>query len=103
MESHGKVLGTVHHTRQALFEEDWETNEVEWNGKAETKADFPAAGEAGKAVFWPTLGWSKRTFESPGFSAEESLISASAVPHGWAHHMSQPWDVVIDLSGSKAS
>ena len=34
-----------------------------------------------RALFWPTLEFKVETFDNSGFSGEETLISAPAVPH----------------------
>ena len=49
------------------------------------KAAFLAKGEVCKATFWRIPGMKERAFDSPGFSAEETLISASAISHLNAH------------------
>ena len=44
-------------------------------------AEILAAGETCKAIFCPTTGPKETTVDSSGFSAEETFISVSAVPH----------------------
>ena len=62
-------------------------NEAEWPGKAE----FPALGKACKAMFWHTPGLTVRTFDSSGFSAAETLISAShGTPRRQTEEMTTP-------------
>ena len=45
-------------------------------------AYFQAIGEACKAMFRPTPGLKEKTFDSFVFSAEGTLVSASAVLRG---------------------
>ena len=54
-----------------MFEEDLELNEVEWTKVAEIeKAEFLAAGEAYKAIYYALVqAWTRRTFLSSGFLA----------------------------------
>ena len=46
---------------------------------ATVKAEFLAVGKAHKAIFWPTSGSKERTFDTSGFSAEETFTSVSVV------------------------
>ena len=44
---------------------------------ATVKAEFLAVGKAHKAIFGPTSGSKERTFDTSGFSAEETFTSVS--------------------------
>lgn len=44
------------------------------------KTESLAISNASKAMYWPTSGFKKGTFDRPEISAEGTLISASAVP-----------------------
>ena len=57
--------------------------EGEWSRKVEirTRKKFLAVDKAQVAIFWPTPGFSGRTFVSPGFSTEGTIISASTISH----------------------
>ena len=54
---------------------------VEWTGRVEIRKKILAVGEACKAIFRAIPGFKGRAFGSFRFSTEETLISASAVPH----------------------
>ena len=62
---------------------DLEDNHGEWTGNVEikTRKKFLAVGEACMAIFQPTPSFKRRTFVSSGFSIDETLIAASAVPY----------------------
>ena len=64
-------------------------NEVKLPGMAELRnTEFLTVVKACKAILWPTPGFKERTFDSPGFSAEGTLMSVSAVPH-WEEDLSE--------------
>ena len=54
-------------------------------GRRGKKAEFLAVGETCKAMFHSTPGFNTRTFNSSGFSAEGTLISAPTISRhkGW--------------------
>ena len=50
-----EVRFTFLDTRNFMFEEDLDKNEVEWIGKVEIrKKEVPAVCKTLKAIFWPT-------------------------------------------------
>ena len=65
---------------------------VHRNGRRKT---FLAVGKACVAIFWPTLGFKRRTFVSLGFTTEKTLISAPTVPHKSCHDQ-----IIHDFSSS---
>ena len=57
-------------------------DERKWTGKGEiSQVEFLAADVSSKVMLWPTPTLKERTFDSPGLSAEGTLIFPSAVPH----------------------
>ena len=59
-------------------------NEVERTKNKNPKAEFPATGEASKAIFWPTLGLAEGTIMRQLRTRPQQRwfsISASLVPH----------------------
>ena len=43
------------------------------------EVDFVTVKEAGKAIFWPTVGWRERIISSARLSAEETFLSVSSI------------------------
>lgn len=70
---------TTDHIYHFMFWDIWRKQMLnKWTRKAETrKAEFLAAGQACKAVLWPTPALKEGTSDSSGSSAERTLTSVS--------------------------
>ena len=56
------------------------TSQTKWSF---TGRQNSSVSEEPNCIFTPSSGFEEGTFDSSGFSAEVTLISASVVPHSW--------------------